>query len=184
VGKTRISNNACPYPMPMVVVSAIVQGKVNHMAAAWITRVNASPPLVGLAISKNHHTLQGVLDRRAFGVSVPRREQARAVDAVGLVSGSWADKSKAFEIFYGNEPGAPLIASCPFNLACRLTQSLTLPTNELLIAEIVEAFCDDDCLADGVPQVERMQPFALTMPDNHYWGIGECLGEAWSLGKG
>jgi hypothetical protein len=33
------------------------------------------------------------------------------------------------------------------------------------------------------PDVKKINPFTLTMPDNHYWRVGETAGRAWSAGK-
>ena len=29
----------------------------------------------------------------------------------------------------------------------------------------------------------KIKPFVLTMPDNRYWALGECIGKAWQEGK-
>jgi hypothetical protein len=58
-----------------------------------------------------------------------------------------------------------------------------LPVEELFIAEIVAARADEDCLTDGVPDIEKIRPFTLTMPDNRYWTVGPQAGAAWSAGK-
>ena len=42
---------------------------------------------------------------------------------------------------------------------------------------------DESCLTDGKPDVTKMNPFVLTMPDNGYWRVGEKVGDAWSVGK-
>jgi flavin reductase (DIM6/NTAB) family NADH-FMN oxidoreductase RutF len=180
--KVKISNQAFPYPMPMVVVSAVVEGKVNHMAVAWVTRVNHSPPMLAVALNKVHYTNRGIHQHRAFGVSIPSVEQAELVDYVGLVSGADRDKSGVFELFQGTLADAPMIASCPLTMACRLLQVLSFPTNELFVGEIVEAYCDESCLVHDRPDVERMRPYGLTMPDNRYWTVGAYTGKAWSVG--
>jgi hypothetical protein len=38
-------------------------------------------------------------------------------------------------------------------------------------------------LTDGKPDVQKINPFTLTMPDNRYWRVGEMAGRAWSDGK-
>ncbi len=78
---------------------------------------------------------------------------------------------------------APLLADCPINIACRLVQTVAFPTNELFVGEIVEAFCGKDFLSGGIPDLEKLKPFTLTMPDNRYWSMGQPLGRAWSIGK-
>jgi hypothetical protein len=44
-------------------------------------------------------------------------------------------------------------------------------------------YFEDKYLTDGKPDVRKICPFTLTMPDNNYWGVGENLGKAWSIGK-
>jgi len=182
MAKVKVANQAFPYPMPMVVVSTVVDGKVNHEAIGWCNRVNHSPPMLGVASNKIHHTNRGIHLHRAFGVSVPSVEQLEMVDYVGLVSGADRDKSAAFESFYGELEHAPMIATCPLTMACRLVQVVDLPTNELFIGEIVEAFCEEACISHGKPDVEKLRPFCLTMPDNRYWTVGSYAGKAWSVG--
>jgi hypothetical protein len=42
----------------------------------------------------------------------------------------------------------------------------------------------EDCLSEGKPDIQKINPFALTMPDSNYWAVGEQIGKAWSVGKG
>lgn len=181
--KVKISSQAFPYPMPMTVVSAVVAGRVNHMAVAWVMRVNHQPPLLGVALGRHHHTNKGIRETGEFGVSIPSVAMLAAVDYAGLVSGATADKSDMFGVFYGALTRAPLIAECPLNLACRLVHSVEFPTNELFVGEIVEAYCGKEFMAKGIPDAEKLAPFSLTMPDNRYWALGQFLGRAWSIGK-
>ena len=30
----------------------------------------------------------------------------------------------------------------------------------------------------------KVKPFVLSMPDNRFWALGECVGKAWQEGKG
>lgn len=181
--KVKISNQAFAYPMPMTIVSAVVMGKVNHMAVAWVTRVNNQPPLLGIALGSHHFTNRGIRESGEFGISIPSIGMLKAVDHAGLVSGAKTDKSRLFEVFYGSLERAPLLADCPLNIACRVVQTVAFPTNELFVGEIVEAYCGKDFLSDGSPDPEKLKPFALTMPDNRYWSMGQPLGRAWSIGK-
>lgn len=99
--KIKISNHAFVYPMPMVIVGTEVEGRPNYMAAAWVSRVNFNPPMIGVALGKIHHTNKGIHEHREFSVSVPGSELMAAVDYAGLVSGAKTDKSGLFEPFYG-----------------------------------------------------------------------------------
>jgi flavin reductase (DIM6/NTAB) family NADH-FMN oxidoreductase RutF len=181
--KKSLPNSVVGYPMPVAIVSAVVDGVVNHLAAAWITKVNSNPPLMGVALNRAHHTNRGIHQRRAFAINLPSAEQMAAVDFVGLASGAHTDKSQVFDVFFGTQPDAPLIRQCPVNLACRLIQVVDLPSHELFIAEVTATYSDEACLTSGMPDMAKLHPLLLTMPDNQYWAIGSVAGKAWSAGK-
>ena len=183
MNKTKIDNQAFPYPMPMVLVGAIVEGKANFLAVGWVSRVNFQPPMIAIALGKVHYTNAGIRENKAFSVNVPGMNLIERGDYCGLVSGKKVDKASLFDVFYGAMPNAPMIQECPICMACRLVQVVDLPSNELFIGEIVEAYGDEKTLTDGKPDIRKIDPFTLTMPDNHYWHIGENAGKAWGIGK-
>ncbi len=180
---TRIDSNVSIYPMPVVLAGAVVQGRANFLAVGWITRVNYRPPMLAMALNKGHHTSAGIQEHREFSISTPGVDLLEKVDYCGLVSGKDADKARLFEVFYGALRGAPLIRNCPLALACRLVEVVSLPSNDLFVGEIVEAYAEEAILTAGSPDVSKMHPFTLTMPDNTYWKIGEKAGKAWDAGR-
>lgn len=182
--KVRIDNNAFVYPMPMVILGAVVNGRPNYMAVAWVSRVNYRPPLIAVACGRAHHTNRGILEHGQFSISVPGRNLMTATDHVGLVSGGRQDKSDLFEAFRGDLEFAPMVGACPLTMECRLVQTVKLPSNDLFIGEIAAAYCDARCLTGDKPDIRKLDPFTLTMPDNSYWSVGEPLGQAWSVGQG
>ena len=181
--KIKIDNNGRLYPMPMTVVGAMVKGQPNYLAVAWTCRVNSSPPMMGVALGKGHHTNKGIREHKEFSVNVPSTDLIKAVDYVGLVSGEKVDKSKIFESFYGQLKHAPMIRSCPLTMECKVINTVDLPADEFFIGEIVGVYTEERYLTDGKLDVRKMKPFTLTMPDNGYWSMGELLGTAWSIGK-
>ena len=182
--KIKIDNNGRLYPMPMTVVGAMVKGQPNYLAVAWVCRVNAAPPMMGVALGKGHHTNKGIREHKEFSVNVPGTDLIEAADYVGLVSGEKVDKSKIFESFYGQLKHAPMIRSCPLTMECKVVDTVDLPADEFFIGEIVGVYTEERYLTDGKPDIRKMKPFVLTMPDNAYWSIGEQVGKAWSIGKG
>jgi flavin reductase (DIM6/NTAB) family NADH-FMN oxidoreductase RutF len=180
--KIKIDNNAFVYPMPMVLVGAVVNGKVNFMAVGWVSRVNFKPPMIGVALGA-HHTNKGIEEQKVFSVNVPGISMIEKTDYCGLVSGNRTDKSGLFDIFYGDLKGAPMIKDCPVCMACKVIEIVRMPTNTLFIGEIIEAYSEDQYLTEGHPDVKKINPFTLTMPDNNFWAVGDNVGRAWSIGK-
>ena len=183
MGMIQIDNNVSIYPMPVVLAGAVVNGQENFLAIGWISRVNSHPPMLAMAVNKTHYTNGGIREHREFSVNVPSIDLLEKVDYCGLVSGRDADKSKLFDVFYGKLRNAPLIRECPLCLGCTLSETVPLPSNDLFIGEIVEAYANGDTLTAGSPDVAKMRPFTLTMPDNTYWKVGERAGRAWDAGR-
>ena len=105
------------------------------------------------------------------------------VDYCGLVSGRKIDKSSVFEVFYGDLKSVPMIKNCTLCMECMLVDIHELPTNDLFIGEIVNAYTEEKYLTDSKPDIKKMNPLVLTMPDNNYWVVGEHVEKAWSVGK-
>jgi flavin reductase (DIM6/NTAB) family NADH-FMN oxidoreductase RutF len=181
--KIKIDNNVFVYPMPMVLAGSVVNNKANFMAVGWVSRVNFNPPMIGIALGP-HYTNKGIEEQKAFSVNIPGISMIDKTDYCGLVSGSKTDKSLVFDVFYGDLKGAPLINECPVCMACKLYETVRLPSNTLFIGEIVEVYSEDCYLSDGKPDIQKINPFTLTMPDNNYWGVGNHAGKAWHIGKG
>jgi flavin reductase (DIM6/NTAB) family NADH-FMN oxidoreductase RutF len=180
--KIKISNNVY-IPMPMTILGAQVKGRDNFMAVAWITRINANPPMIAMGIGSHHHTLRGVLEHKEFSVNIPGEKILKQTDYVGVVSGEKTDKSAVFEVFNGVLSYAPLIKECELNLACTVVDSIKLPSNTLVIGEIKEAYCNSEWVKLNMVAYDEMKAFFLTMPDNNYWSFGQKLGKAWGIGK-
>jgi len=181
--KVKINANVFAYPMPVVLVGALVNEKPNFLAVAWVSRVNYKPPLIAVALGKGHHTNSGIIAQKAFSVNIPGVELVKETDYCGLVSGRQTDKSKLFDVFYGELKIAPMIKECPVCLECRLVDSRELAIDTLFIAEVVAAYSEERYLSDGNPDIEKIKPFMLTMPDNRYWSIGRHVAKAWEAGR-
>ena len=180
--KIKIANRVTGYPMPVVLVGAFVDNKPNFMAVGWSTRVNPDPPIVGIAITKTHHTAKGIAANETFSVNIPGVELMDRTDYCGMFSGREVDKSELFEVFYGELETAPMIQECPVNMECKLVDTVELTAVYFFLGEIVQAFSEERYLTDGKLDVTKTRPFALTMPDGSYRPIREAIGKAWEVG--
>jgi flavin reductase (DIM6/NTAB) family NADH-FMN oxidoreductase RutF len=182
MNKVRLGPALLP-PMPMTLVGAMVDGRPNFMAVAWVTRVSMTPPLIGVSINNRQYTGQGIREMSTFSICLPGPALVDKADYCGLVSGRKVDKAALFDVFYGDLETAPMIRECPLCLEVRLSQVVELPSVGFYIGEIVAGWADGAILTDGQPDVEKYKPLILTMPDNRYWALGEVVADAWSVGK-
>ena len=181
--KINIGNNGFVYPMPVALLGTKFEEKVNFMAIGWVMRASINPPLLSVSVNKNHFTNKAIHENKTFSVNFPNLEMIEKVDYCGLVSGKNEDKSKLFKLYYGQLKTAPLIEECPISMECKLHDVYQMPTHNLFIGEIVSTFTEEKYLKDGKPDIKKINPAVLTMPDNNYWKIGENIGKAWNIGK-
>lgn len=181
--KILAQKNLFCLPWTQTILGTHLNGKVNYMALDWLTRVNFKPAMLGICVNKGNASHGAILDTGEFSINVPSVEMVVVTDYTGLISGKRADKSSLFDVFYGDLQQAPMIQECPLSMECRVDQRVDLPTNSFFIAEIVNIYCDEKFFTDGTPDVSKIKPFVLTMPDNRFWSLGECVGKAWHAGK-
>lgn len=170
-------------PTTQLILGTKIKEEPNFMALAWATRVNFKPPLIAIGVNRNHMSHKAIVETGQFSLCMPSTKMIAVTDYVGLVSARKTDKSRIFEVFYGELKSAPLIEECPLCLELTLFETVSLPTNTIFVGEIKGSWCDEKCLVDGIPDVDAIKPFILTMPDNRYWELGQSVGKAWNDGK-
>ena len=170
-------------PMPVSIIGTEVDGKPTFTTVAWFAKVNHQPPLLAIAVNTGHYLPRGIREHGTFSLNLPGRELVAETDYCGLVSGKRGDKSGVFETFEGELPRTPLIAACPIAVECRLERLVELPSNHLFIGEAVAVHTEERFLTDGKPDMAKIDPLLLSMPDNHYRTFGEAVGRAWHDGK-
>jgi flavin reductase (DIM6/NTAB) family NADH-FMN oxidoreductase RutF len=183
MNKVNVGPNFPLYPMPVSLVGATVKGRPNFLAVAWFSRVNLDPPILAVALNKVRYTTAGIQEHKTFSVNLPSKDLVKQTDYCGIVSGRETDKSGLFQVFYGELKTAPMIQECPLCIECKLMESVSLPTHNLFIGEVVGAYTDERYLTDGTPDMHKMDAFVYVRPDSTYWTLGKEIGKAYSLGK-
>jgi flavin reductase (DIM6/NTAB) family NADH-FMN oxidoreductase RutF len=181
--KITIKKNLFCLPWTQTILGTVFKGKVNFMALDWLTRVNFSPPMLGICVNKQNASHEAILETKEFSVNVPSADMVEITDYTGLVSGKRIDKSGLFEIFYGELKMAPMIRDCPITIECRVVETVDLPTNYFFIGEIINIYSEEKYLTNEKPDYMKIRPFLLTMPDNNFWALGNSIGKAWTAGK-
>ncbi|MCI0496785.1 MAG: flavin reductase family protein [Thermoplasmata archaeon] len=182
--KVRIDPQVSPFPMPVTLVGALVDGRPNFTAVSWINRGDWKPPSIMAAMNPDHHTTRGLRENGTFSVNVPDRRLLAAADHCGLVSGKKVDKSGLFTVFYGELGTAPMIEECPVCLECRFVKEVEMTFDHIFVGEIVNAYAEESVLRRGKLDNVAADPCILLMSDSAYHTVGEKMADAWSVGKG
>jgi flavin reductase (DIM6/NTAB) family NADH-FMN oxidoreductase RutF len=173
------------YPLPTLLIGAMVDGKPNVMTAVYGGLANGKPPMLSVGIVRSRYTWNAIKVGAVFSVNIPSASQAREIDYCGVESGSKADKIAkcGFTVFYGDLKTAPLIEECPINLECVAAHILDFDMHSLVVADIKQTHVSEECLTDGVLDPMKVDPMVfLTAPARKYVRIGEVLGDAFKMG--
>jgi flavin reductase (DIM6/NTAB) family NADH-FMN oxidoreductase RutF len=182
--KKEIKPGTYLYPMPLVIVGANVKETPNFMPIAWVSIVENSPPMISISASKTHYTNQGIKENNTFSINTPSVDMVEISDYIGIESGENIDKSELFEVFYGELETAPMIRQAPLNLECEVVHIVNLDINhDIFIGEIKKGFAEEEIIKNNIPDVEKLKPIIFSMNDNHYWELGNLIGNAWSIGR-
>ena len=183
--KLKLGPQALLYPMPVLLVGSVVAGKPNFMTAVWGGIACGDPPMVSVAIRPTRYTLKGIAENKSFSINIPDTRLVKEADYCGIISGSKADKVAAcgFKVFFGQQPGAPLIESCPINLECVVHQTLELGSHVLVIGRITECHISEECLTNGRADVTKINPIAYVTGQSRYQELGNVIGKAFSIGN-
>lgn len=181
VMKVKLGGRTALYPMPVTLVGAMVDGKPNYITIAHVGIMDMNH--VALSMGKTHYTNAGIRENGTFSVNIAPEYLVKETDYCGLVSGRKADKGALFETFYGELETAPMIEKCPINMECKLTQTVDMPRHDVFIGEVVEVYCDKDCMEGESVDFPRVKPLLFAMYDQCYFKLGDRFANAWSVGK-
>jgi len=176
------------YPMPCALVVGGLIEEPGVLAVAWINIVASTPPTVALGLRESRHTLELIRHTGTFTVNLPPASLVEAVDYCGLVSGRSADKfgETGLTLVPGSVVPTPIIAECPFNLECRISDEVEVGAYRVILGEIVEAHADEELLLDpdgSLIDVEKLDPLVYIPGTREYRRLGEKVADAFSVGK-
>ena len=182
--KQRFGPQPFLYPMPTVIAGALVSGKPNFNAIAYVGIAQSKPPMIAVSMDKGRLTHQGIVRTGTFSINIPSERMVEVTDYIGLYSGRRIDKTKIFTVFYGELETAPMIEECPVNLECVVVETMDFSgKNDLFVGKIVQSYAEKRYCTDGYPDISKIRPFVFTRHDHNYWRVGEHLAEALSVGR-
>ncbi|MFX1241424.1 MAG: flavin reductase family protein [Promethearchaeota archaeon] len=172
------------YPMPIIIVGSMVDGKPNYCTIAFCGVVNLTPPMISIESGPSHHTTKGIVNNMEFSINIPSLEMVETVDFIGIKSGKDIDKSEIFESFFGDLKNAPLISEASVNHACNVIKIVELANRkDLYIGQIINTYVSEDCLTDKLPDIKKINPIIYSASNRTYWSLGQEVGKAYKIGR-
>ncbi|MEZ4601269.1 MAG: flavin reductase family protein [Syntrophotaleaceae bacterium] len=174
-------------PCPVWLVGSYdSEGKPNLATVAWGGICCSKPPCVTISLRPATHSHASILARKAFTVNVPGVAFAKQADYCGISSGRDVDKFAAAGLtaVKSDLVDAPYVDEFPLIIECRLQQTVEVGGHTQFIGEIVDVKADPGVLTEkGLPDIEKVRPMIFTPVIRTYHGIGDYLGQAFSIGK-
>jgi flavin reductase (DIM6/NTAB) family NADH-FMN oxidoreductase RutF len=175
-------------PSPVLVVGTYgADGKPNIMTAAWGGIACSKPPCISVSLREVTLTHHNIKQAEAFTVNIPSERHLKEADFVGLVSGRDHDKFKETHLTPEKSKlvNAPLVAEFSYSLECRLVRQVELGLHTMFVGEIVGMVAASEVLSPRqLPDIEKVRPMLWgSFGTMGYYGIGEKLGAAFSVGK-
>ena len=176
------------FPMPAVLVVGGTADEADMLAVAWINVVASTPPTIAMGLRKTRRTLELIRATGEFTVNVPDTSLVAAVDYCGITSGRKHDKFAATGLTMAPSTlvTTPIIAECPYNIECRVTQEVIVGEYVLVLGEILESHADERILRPGTDDVVEMaalDPLVYIAGAREYHRLGGKVAHAYAVGR-
>ena len=185
--KKSIGAQTIVYPTPVFVIGTYDDNKEpNVMTAAWGGICCSDPPCVAVSLRKATYSYGNIIESKAFTVNIPPEQYAREADYFGIASGRRGNKLAAAGLtpVESDLVHAPFIKEFPLVLECALRHTFELGLHTQFVGEILDVKADASVITDGrFPDIEKVKPMIFSPGDRNYYGIGPCIGAAFSIGR-
>jgi flavin reductase (DIM6/NTAB) family NADH-FMN oxidoreductase RutF len=185
--KQSIGAKTIAFPTPTWVVGTYdMNGKPNAMTAAWGGICCSNPPCINVSLRKATYSYAGIVENKAFTVSIPSEDFVKEADYFGIASGRDEDKFEASGLtpVRSELVAAPYIGEFPVIIECKLLHTLEIGLHTLFVGEILDIKADEFVIDEnGNPDIEKVKPVIYGTGNRSYYSIGCNLGKAFSIGK-
>ncbi|MGE5300331.1 MAG: flavin reductase family protein [Acidobacteriota bacterium] len=185
--KKSLGARTLAQPAPVWVVGSYdSQGKPNIMTIAWGGICCSQPPCVTISLRKATYTYECIKEHKAYTVNIPSAALVKEADYVGTVSGRTVDKFATTKLtpVRSELVDAPYIQEFPVVIECRLLHTLEIGLHTQFIGEIADIKAEESVIGDqGVADILKVRPLIFDVGQGAYYGIGERIGKAFSIGK-
>lgn len=185
--KVKFGKVPVVYPIPVILAGALVNGKPNFATLGDVGIMGINPPIVYISSGSGHYTNQGILENGTFSINFPTTRLLPVTDYCGTVSGRDVDKSKLFDVFFGESGTAPMIRECPVNLECKVIKEFSIQQRQIIVGEVLQAYVNEEFVVESegrlkIADMTKLDPIIYGL-DNRYYRIGELIGIGYQESK-
>lgn len=171
------------YPQPVFIIATYgADGTPDAMNAAW--GGISDDTQISMCLSAGHKTVQNILARKAFTVSMANAAHVKECDYVGIESANDVpDKLEraGFHTVQAEFVDAPVIEELPMAVECKLINYD--PKSCRLVGEIVNVSAEEWILDEkGRIDPVKLEPIVFDPVNNVYLKLGEKVGDAFREG--
>ncbi len=174
-------------PTPVWCVGSYdANGTPNVMTIAWGGICCSIPPCVTVSLRKATYTYGNIMARQAYTLSVPSERYLKEADYFGVASGRNVSKFQEAGLtpVKSELVDAPYVGEFPMVLECKVIHHYEIGLHTHFVGEILDVKIDEAVLGDdGKPDIGKIRPFVFNPEDRRYYRVGECVGNAFEVGK-
>lgn len=179
--KKNIGTALSLYPMPTVVIGAMVNGKPTWTLVAHLGIMGHDHVTVSLA--QAHYINQGIKEGNTLSINVVDESWLAEADHMGCISGNKEDKSEAFAYTLG-EKGTPMIDNAKLSIECEVEANYETHGFDNFICTIAGTYAEESILNEaGKVNYHVFKPVLFEMPTYEYFKTGDVIGNCMKIGK-
>ncbi|MFW6120043.1 MAG: flavin reductase family protein [Petrotogales bacterium] len=119
------------------IVTMNVDGQLNGISVAWITRVSGNPPMLTVSIGKTRYSYELLKKAKYFGVCIMKKSAKEAVEYFGTKSGRDVNKFDMYD-YTLTEKGTPILSNSVAFVECRIDSTADAGDHILFIGEVID----------------------------------------------
>jgi flavin reductase (DIM6/NTAB) family NADH-FMN oxidoreductase RutF len=185
--KKSLGAKSIAYPTPVFIVGTYdKEGNPNAMTVAWGGICCSKPPCMTISVREATYTYGSLVENQAFTISIPTETYVKEADHFGVVSGKNENKfaNTGLTPVKSEIVNAPYVSEFPFVLECKVIQTHKIGLHTQFIGEILDIKADEEVIGEkGLAHIEKVKPILWAPDSRGYYGIGEYLGKAFSIGR-
>ncbi|MBI4596039.1 MAG: flavin reductase family protein [Candidatus Tectomicrobia bacterium] len=141
------------------VVSTRVGHETSAFVASWLSQVSFEPPMVMIAIHKDHFSGHLIKGGDFFTVNIIGKDQKNMLSRFLAPSKMGVDKFESLPQLKG-ETGVPIMGDCVAYLECQVETSLLSGDHNIFVGHVLAG----KCLRDGETLTTKDTPVRYNKP--------------------